>query len=59
MVLAAVQDEVLNESKAKRQEFTDNSEAKEENGGKEQEVEGQWRRGGGALKFGFRAQGCG
>jgi hypothetical protein len=27
-------------------------EAKESNGEKEQEVEGQWRRGGGALKFG-------
>ena len=32
-------------------------EAKEANGEKEQEVEGQWRRGGGDVKFGFKVQG--
>jgi hypothetical protein len=31
--------------------------AKKANGEKEQDVEGQWRRGGGASKFGLRAQG--
>jgi hypothetical protein len=36
VVLAAVQEEVLSESKEKRQS---------------EKVEGQWRRGGGALKF--------
>ncbi len=34
-------------------------EAKDANGEKEQEVEGQRQRGGGALKFGFRVQGEG
>ena len=32
-------------------------EAKEANGENVLEVEGQWRRGGGASKFGFRVQG--
>ena len=32
-------------------------EAQEANGEKEQEVEGQWRRGSGALKFVFRVEG--
>ena len=32
-------------------------EAKVANGEKEQEVERQWRRGGGAFKFGFQVQG--
>jgi antitoxin component YwqK of YwqJK toxin-antitoxin module len=55
VVPAALQEEVLSESKEKSQECS--VEDKKANGEMEQEVEGQWRRGGGALKFRFRVQG--
>ena len=41
----------------REQEEVCSEEAKEANGEKEQEVEGQWRRGSGALKFVFRVEG--
>ena len=55
--LAAVQEEVLSESSKQGEESECSEGAKEADGEQEQEVEGQWRRGGGALKLVFRVQG--
>ena len=48
---------VQEEEREQGEESECTEEAQEAYGKKEQEVEGQWRRGSGALKFGFRVQG--
>ena len=60
VVLSAVQEEVLSDSKReKKEESQCSEEAKETNSKNDLEMEGQWQRGGGAWRFGFSVQGEG